>query len=69
MQLGPQSKSADGSATFQQGLTTVTVSVFGPREAKNRSQTNHDKATVAVEVGVSAWAQQGGQGRRARGDK
>ncbi|KAI9635570.1 ribosomal protein S5 domain 2-type protein [Dioszegia hungarica] len=59
---------ADGSATVTQGLTTVSVSVFGPREPRQRSSSSHDRAVIAVEVGVAPWAGTGAQ-RRARGDK
>lgn len=61
---------ADGSATMQQGLTTVSATVFGPREPKgqSRGQVRHDQAFITVEVGEAAWAQQGG-GKRTRGDK
>lgn len=58
--------SADGSSTVTQGLTCVSVAVFGPREPKLRSTSNHDRASVVVEVGVSGWA---AQGRGQRGDK
>ncbi|KAK4685587.1 exosome complex component RRP41, partial [Tremellales sp. Uapishka_1] len=58
--------SADGSSSVTQGLTSVSVAVFGPREAKLRSNTNHDRANLVVEVGVASWAQ---QGKRSRGDK
>ncbi|OCF76570.1 exosome complex component RRP41 [Kwoniella mangroviensis CBS 8886] len=59
---------AEGSSTVTQGLTTVQVSVFGPREPKSRSTASHDKAIINVEVGVVPWAQ-GGGGKRIRGDK
>lgn len=60
--------SADGSATVSQGLTTVQVSVYGPREGKQKANAVHDRANISVEVGVASWAQTGG-GKRARGDK
>ncbi|WVW78828.1 hypothetical protein I302_100790 [Kwoniella bestiolae CBS 10118] len=59
---------AEGSSTVTQGLTTVQVSVFGPREPKLRSTASHDRAVINVEVGVVPWAQ-GGGGKRIRGDK
>ncbi|WWD21979.1 hypothetical protein CI109_106467 [Kwoniella shandongensis] len=60
----------DGSSTVTQGLTSVQVTVFGPREPKQRSQAAHDRATVVVEVGVVPWAAGGGGGaKRTRGDK
>lgn len=69
MTFSPQAN-ADGSATMQQGLTTVSSTVFGPREPKgqSRSLVHHDKAFISVEVGEAAWAQQGGS-KRTRGDK
>lgn len=69
MTFSPQAN-ADGSATMQQGLTTVSATVFGPREPKgqSRSLVHHDKAFISVEVGEAAWAQQGGS-KRTRGDK
>ncbi|TYJ54425.1 hypothetical protein B9479_004935 [Cryptococcus floricola] len=66
-QLSPHT-SSDGSATAQQGLTTVVVSVFGPREPKNRGLASHDRAVLSVEVGTVPWAA-GGGARRTRGDK
>ncbi|KAJ9107688.1 hypothetical protein QFC21_001148 [Naganishia friedmannii] len=61
---------ADGSATMQQGLTTVSATVFGSREprAQSRGMLLHDRAFLSVEVGEAAWAQQGGS-KRSRGDK
>ncbi|KIR97741.1 hypothetical protein L804_04885 [Cryptococcus deuterogattii 2001/935-1] len=60
--------SSDGSSTATQGLTTVIVSVFGPREPRTRSLASHDRAVVSVEVGVVPWAA-GAGARRTRGDK
>ncbi|WWC87253.1 uncharacterized protein L201_002141 [Kwoniella dendrophila CBS 6074] len=59
---------AEGSATVTQGLTTIQVSIFGPREPRQRSNASHDRAIISVEVGVVPWAQ-GGGGKRVRGDK
>lgn len=53
---------------MSQGLTTVQCSVFGPKEAKQRANTSHDKAVVAVEVGVAPYAG-AREVRRTRGDK
>ncbi|KAG6840930.1 hypothetical protein C0991_003188 [Blastosporella zonata] len=47
-----QQGQADGSAVVTHGLTQVLVSVFGPREAKMRSQTIHDRANINVEIDV-----------------
>ncbi|EPQ54280.1 hypothetical protein GLOTRDRAFT_116838 [Gloeophyllum trabeum ATCC 11539] len=65
--LGQQG-SADGSASVSHGLTQVLVSVFGPREAKMRSQTIHDRANINVEVAVAPFST-GERRRRGRGDK
>ncbi|RSH90141.1 Exosome non-catalytic core component [Saitozyma podzolica] len=59
---------ADGSSTVTQGLTSVSVTVFGPREPKQRAGVTHDRASIVVEVGVALWAGTGAQ-RRTRGDK
>ncbi|KAG5339291.1 Exosome complex exonuclease RRP41 [Termitomyces sp. T112] len=63
-----QQGQADGSAVVTHGLTHVLVSIFGPREAKIRSQTIHDRANVNVEVGVAAFST-GDRRKRTRGDK
>ncbi|KAJ3510340.1 hypothetical protein NLJ89_g4739 [Agrocybe chaxingu] len=65
--LGQQGQ-ADGSAVITHGLTHVLVSVFGPREAKMRSQTMHDRANINVEVSVAAFST-GDRRKRSRGDK
>ncbi|KZT29917.1 hypothetical protein NEOLEDRAFT_1153761 [Neolentinus lepideus HHB14362 ss-1] len=65
--LSPQS-SADGSASVSHGLTQVVVSVFGPREAKMRRETIHDRANINVEVNVAPFSA-GERRRRGRGDK
>lgn len=59
---------ADGSAVVTHGLTHVLVSVFGPREAKTRSQTLHDRANINVEVNVVPFST-GERRKRSRGDK
>jgi exosome complex component RRP41 len=48
--------SADGSVVITHGLTKVLVSVLGPREAKSRSQTIHDRANINVELSVAAFS-------------
>ncbi|KAL7412753.1 3' exoribonuclease family, domain 1-domain-containing protein [Mrakia frigida] len=59
---------ADGCATCSHGLTTVTASVHGPKEARMRGGTLFDRAVINVEVAVGAWA--GSERRkRGRGDK
>ncbi|KAF8904997.1 exosome component 4 [Gymnopilus junonius] len=59
---------ADGSAVLTHGLTQVLVSVFGPREAKMRSQTIHDRANINVELSIAAFSA-GDRRKRSRGDK
>ncbi|THH04222.1 hypothetical protein EW145_g5681 [Phellinidium pouzarii] len=59
---------ADGSAMISQGLTQVLVTVFGPREAKNRSQTIHNRANVNVEVNIAAFSS-GERRKRSKNDK
>ncbi|ORY25358.1 ribosomal protein S5 domain 2-type protein [Naematelia encephala] len=59
---------ADGSATVTSGLTSVTASVFGPREPRSRAGTSHDRGIVSVEVGVAPWSGTR-EVRRSRGDK
>lgn len=51
-----QRGTADGTATITHGLTQVLVSVFGPREAKMRSQTLHDRAILNVEVNIAPFS-------------
>ncbi|GLB40616.1 putative 3' exoribonuclease family, domain 1 [Lyophyllum shimeji] len=63
-----QQGQADGCAVVTHGLTQVLVSVFGPREAKMRSQTMHDRANISVEVNVAAFST-GERRKRTRGDK
>ncbi|KAG9315105.1 ribosomal protein S5 domain 2-type protein [Chiua virens] len=59
---------ADASVTIRHGLTEVLVSVLGPREAKIRSQTIHDRANINVDVHVAAFSA-GERRKRTRGDK
>ncbi|KAH9481534.1 Exosome complex component RRP41 [Psilocybe cubensis] len=59
---------ADGSAVITHGLTQVQVSVFGPREAKMRSQTIHDRANINVEISIAPFST-GDRRKRSRGDK
>ncbi|PPQ91016.1 hypothetical protein CVT25_013941 [Psilocybe cyanescens] len=59
---------ADGSAVITHGLTQVLVSVFGPREAKLRSQTIHDRANINVEISIVPFST-GDRRKRSRGDK
>ncbi|KAL1745920.1 ribosomal protein S5 domain 2-type protein [Schizophyllum fasciatum] len=65
--LSPRA-SADGSALVTHGLTQVLVSVYGPREPKQRSQSAHDRATINVEVGTAPFSS-GERRKRGRGDK
>jgi exosome complex component RRP41 len=63
-----QQSEADGSAVLAHGLTQVAVSVFGPREAKVRSQTIHDRANINVEVNIATFSA-GERRKRSRGDR
>lgn len=44
------------------------MSVFGPREARVRAQTLHDRAAIHVEVNIAPFST-GDRRRRGRGDK
>ena len=59
---------ADGSTRVAHGLTEVLVSVFGPREARVRAQTLHDRASIHVEATIAAFSTSDRR-RRGRGDK
>jgi len=63
-----QQGQADGSAIITHGLTHVIVSVFGPREAKQRRETIHDRANINVEVNIAPFST-GDRKKRSRGDK
>ncbi|KAF9024942.1 hypothetical protein BDZ89DRAFT_1135764 [Hymenopellis radicata] len=63
-----QQGTADGSALVSHGLTQVIVSVFGPREAKMRSQTIYDRANINVELSIASFST-GERRKRSRGDK
>lgn len=63
-----QHGAADGAAVLSHGLTQVLVSVFGPREAKKRSDTIHDRANINVELSIAAFSTSERR-RRTRGDK
>ena len=63
-----QQGTADGSATITHGLTQVLVTVFGPREAKMRSQTLHDRAVLNVEMSVAPFST-GERRKRSRADR
>ncbi|KAI0951564.1 hypothetical protein AcW1_008579 [Taiwanofungus camphoratus] len=65
--LSPQG-TADGSAVVTHGLTQVMVTVFGPREAKMRSQTLHDRAVLNVEMMVLPFST-GERRKRSRADR
>ena len=53
---------------YTQGLTQVLVTVFGPREAKSRSQTIHNRANINVEVNIVPFST-GERRKRGRNDK
>ncbi|KAJ8072600.1 Exosome non-catalytic core component [Marasmius tenuissimus] len=66
--FSPQGSNPDGSATISHGLTQVSVSVYGPREAKMRSQTFHDRANINIELSIAPFSA-GERRRRGKGDK
>jgi exosome complex component RRP41 len=47
----------------------VLVSVFGPREARVRAQTLHDRASIHVEATIAAFSTSDRRRRAGRGDK
>lgn len=59
---------ADGSALIHQGLTQVLVSVFGPREGKQRSQAIHNRASINVDVSIASFSS-GEWRKRSKADK
>ena len=63
-----QQGSADGSVLLSHGLTQISASVFGPREAKMRSHTLHDRANINVEVTIAPFSM-GERRKRSRNDK
>ncbi|KAJ2660415.1 Exosome non-catalytic core component [Coemansia sp. RSA 1200] len=60
--------SADGSAYYEQGNTKVLVAVYGPREPRNRSLTQHDQAAINVEFNVAPFSTSERR-KRSKGDK
>jgi len=62
------SSEADGYAVFELGSTKAVAYVYGPMEAKNRSQTHHDRASLTCVLSTAAF---GTQARtfRTRGDR
>lgn len=65
---GTSIQGPDGSARVQQGLTSVYAAVYGPREALNRSNTQHDRAVVEVDVSLEPWSGKDRR-KRAKGDR
>ena len=65
----PHPTSPDGMAHVCHGLTEVSVRVFGPREAKLRRETIHDRANTNVQSIMVPFSGGGGGRRRGRGDK
>jgi len=62
------STNADGCAAVSHGLTLAMATIFGPREARMRSLTLHDRAVVNVEIAIAPFSS-GERRRRGRGDK
>jgi exosome complex component RRP41 len=46
----------DGSALYEQGNTKIIASVYGPREAKRRTDSIHDRAAVTCEYSVTSFS-------------
>ncbi|KAH7102766.1 ribosomal protein S5 domain 2-type protein [Auriculariales sp. MPI-PUGE-AT-0066] len=67
IQLATQG-SADGSALITHGLTTVLAVIHGPREARVRAHTMHDRAVISVDVLLAPFSQ-GERRKRGRGDR
>lgn len=65
---GSQDTAADGSAQITQGLTIVSATVFGPREARLGANVIYDRASVNVEVSLAPWGSMERR-RRNRGDR
>ncbi|CBQ70283.1 probable exosome complex exonuclease rrp41 [Sporisorium reilianum SRZ2] len=65
---GSQDTAADGSAQITQGLTIVSATVFGPREARSGANVIHDRASLNVEVSLAPWGSMERR-RRNRGDR
>lgn len=53
--LGTLSR-ADGSAYYEQGHTRVLAAVYGPREPRQRGETDPDKAVIQCEVSTASFA-------------
>jgi len=68
IEMSSSKSNADGSCIVSHGLTNVMASIFGPREARLRSLTLHDRAVINVEVGIAPFSS-GERRRRGRGDK
>ncbi|SPO43757.1 probable exosome complex exonuclease rrp41 [Moesziomyces antarcticus] len=65
---GSEDTTADGSAQITHGLTTVSATVFGPREARTGGNMQHDRASLNVEVALAPWGSMERR-RRNRGDR
>ncbi|KIJ56248.1 hypothetical protein M422DRAFT_150904 [Sphaerobolus stellatus SS14] len=64
--LSSSSSNADGSSVESHCLASVMTTVFGPREARMRCLTMHDRATIN-EVVIALFSS--GERRRGQGDK
>lgn len=53
--LGTLSR-ADGSAYYEQGHTRVLAAVYGPRETRQRAESEHDRAVIRCEVSLGGFA-------------
>lgn len=53
--LGTLSR-ADGSVYYEQGHTRVLAAVYGPRESRQRGDSEHDRAVIRCEVSTAGFA-------------
>ncbi|KAG0242422.1 Exosome complex component RRP41 [Actinomortierella wolfii] len=59
---------ADGSAYLEHGNTKILVAVYGPREARAKSQVSHDRCYINVEFSMAPFSTTERR-RRAKTDK
>ncbi|CAL1131792.1 unnamed protein product [Cladocopium goreaui] len=54
--VGGHGREADGYAVFELGSTKAVAYVYGPMEAKQRSQSLHDRATLSCTLSTATFA-------------
>ncbi|CAJ1355516.1 unnamed protein product [Effrenium voratum] len=64
--VGGFGREADGYAIFELGSTKAVAYVYGPMEAKQRSQTLHDRAVLVCNLSTATFASQRRFGGRDR---